>query len=526
MSDVVKFPKDGENEKNKESESETKSVDDLEEAFESKAQGSLKHKIYYEDRKGYWHEVAQGRWIFRNERELRRFLIKVGYRSRAKKGQTQSEIDAFLCECEEKRRVYYAGPLAGYEAGFYRMNGKSILVTESPVLITPLVPIPEQIEANGYCAGWPILGGILERMLCDPGEKIDQRPYLFGHLHYTLECLYDSLPESGLAVAIAGAPESGKTLLLSLIKTIFGGRVAKPYEFMIGRDNFNEEMFESVLLLIDDETVETKMDARKKLGSWLKKFVANAENRCRGLHKKAISLVPLWRVFFLMNEEADSILVLPPIDASIKDKLMIFKAYKHSMPMPTDSARQKRAFWDALMAELPYFIHWLLYKYERPESIKGGRYYIKPFKHPDIIKNIYNLSKEAKIWNLIEKAIFKADKKQECYFPKYPRVTYLPAGMWIGTSQELCDYLRASDRLTVEDKKQIETSAAWMGQRLKSLSIHHGRTRIMKACTKSRDSKLWVLYPKKCFAEHFSDGQPSEFRNAVFSYLSEDQRDV
>lgn len=63
---------------------------------------------------------------------------------------------------------------------------------------------------------------------------------------------------------IAGPPGAGKTLLASLIKHLFGGGVAHPYQSFIGDTAFNEDLAESGLLVIDDEAASFHPLARRK----------------------------------------------------------------------------------------------------------------------------------------------------------------------------------------------------------------------------------------------------------------------
>ena len=49
-----------------------------------------------------------------------------------------------------------------------------------------------------------------------------------------------------------------------------------------------------------------------------------------------------------VNDEPENLMVLPPIDDSIEDKLIILRASKSPMPMPTATLEQRKAFWETL----------------------------------------------------------------------------------------------------------------------------------------------------------------------------------
>ena len=61
--------------------------------------------------------------------------------------------------------------------------------------------------------------------------------------------------------------------------------------------------------------------------------------------------------------------MLPPLDDSIADKLIMTKVERAIMPMATDTPPGRRKFWDAGCAELPYFVNFLD-EYEIPEDQK------------------------------------------------------------------------------------------------------------------------------------------------------------
>ena len=67
-------------------------------------------------------------------------------------------------------------------------------------------------------------------------------------------------------------------------------------------------------------------------------------------NRQAMTLKPFWRVSISCNDEPESLMILPPIDESLSDKVIIFQAKKKPMPMPTqtDEIRTEELFWYAL----------------------------------------------------------------------------------------------------------------------------------------------------------------------------------
>src|SRR5947199_8807639 len=90
-----------------------------------------------------------------------------------------------------------------------------------------------------------------------------------------------------------------------------------------------------------------------------KNITVNDWQRCHAKNRVAIGLAPFWRLSVTVNDEPENLMVLPPIDDSIEDKLIILRAWKFPMPMPTATLQQRKAFWKRLEQELPAFLHYL-----------------------------------------------------------------------------------------------------------------------------------------------------------------------
>src|SRR5690606_4941348 len=155
-----------------------------------------------EERHGvFWLKNEAGEWIFLKEGSFKRHLAGIGHRKKPDydRGETISPIDAIVEETELKRRVFYAGPLAGWKAGIYEMEGRRVLVTESPQLVEPVRPpadapgLPEGSEAFGGCRGWPELGRLFANLLYSPDDELDQRMVVQTYVWHTLRSLYEGI---------------------------------------------------------------------------------------------------------------------------------------------------------------------------------------------------------------------------------------------------------------------------------------------------------------------------------------------
>ena len=97
-------------------------------------------------------------------------------------------------------------------------------------------------------------------------------------------------------------------------------------------------------------------------------------------------------------------MVLPPMDESVVDKIILLKASSASMPMPSETLEERRAFWETLVAELPAFVHFLQ-GWEIPETLRSQRFGIQHFAHPDLVA-LDDLAPESQLLELVDGELF------------------------------------------------------------------------------------------------------------------------
>ena len=271
------------------------------------------------------------------------------------------------------------------------MSERRILVTESPRIVEP---------RRGE---WSLLNAVIRGLLHDP--LVDQRPYLYGWLKIGYVTLRAAERRPGQALVLAGVHDCGKSLIQNLITVILGGRSARPYQFMSGLTAFNSDLFEAEHLMIEDEQASTDIRARRNFGAQLKNITVVDWQRCHAKNRVAISLMPFWRLSISVNDEPENLMVLPPIDDSIEDKLIILRASKFQMPMRTATLEQRKVFWQRLIDELPAFLDFLL-QWEIPSELISERFGIAHFHHPEILQRIDNLAPEFRLLNSIDEQLF------------------------------------------------------------------------------------------------------------------------
>ena len=146
------------------------------------------------------------------------------------------------------------------------------------------------------------------------------------------------------------------------------------------------------------------------LAARIKEITANKHQSGHGKRKDAVTVTLFWRLSISVNNEAENLMILPPIDEHLEDKLIILKAEKHDMPMDTSTLEGWKLFWQTLVDELPCYLHYL-FNAVIPAEYSSTRYGITHFHHPEVIQELDNLSPEMELLDLIRLSGIVAKKE-------------------------------------------------------------------------------------------------------------------
>lgn len=359
----------------------------------------------------------EGDWMPQTETQMKRRFKEAKLSRKNSETTGNSQIDLALLNLQNHWSVSYAGPVAGYPRGLHIENGRKILVTTEAHFITP------------HPGLWPTIAAVLDGLLVHQEDGIDQRPWLYSWLQLAYNAFVTGQRQPGQALVIAGASGCGKSLLQKLITLILGGRSANPYPYMMSDKpgDFNSELFESENLVIEDQAASTSTVVRRKFGQKIKELTVNDSQTCHAKFGARFCLRPIWRLTISLNDEPENLMILPPIDESIADKIILFRGYKRPMPMPTGTADEEAKFWLTLRSEVAHFIHFLVREWQIPEDMRSDRYGMRQYHHPDVIAAVDALQPETKMLALIDIVVLTQHQPT-----------------WEGTSEELEKELTAN----------------------------------------------------------------------------------
>ena len=338
--------------------------------------------------RSWWVRTTAGSFVEMDKAMIVKELTRLGI-GKKQKGESLGEIDQFLLRTA-KDPVAYSGPLAGHKAGPIDHPNGRILVT------TPCRPL-QGIDAP--CSD------ILEwlHQLANRDERQFQTLLLWMHLRR--RALLKGTWRAGQLLVLAGPAGCGKSFLQSQIITpLLGGRIARPYRYMHGGTEFNAELFAAEHLSIEDESPARDLTSRRALGNHVKSMLFSAVQQCHPKGRTPINITPIWAMSLSVNEEPETLMVLPPIDETLADKLIILKCRKPEPP--PGHPEEMQALLRMVGRELPAFAHYLD-TVSIPPDYAEPRTGLRHYHNPEIVEALQGLSPEAKLDQLITVAFFQ-----------------------------------------------------------------------------------------------------------------------
>ena len=418
---------------------------------------------------------AGGRWLAHSRPLYRRILASRGVKTKPAQGEAMAEADHEILSVLDANDVTGFSPICGRNAGFIDEGGTRWLVTEDMNLIEP---------KQGSC---PTIRAIITGLFHDSEtEEVGaaQVHTFMGWLQSSAVALRAGRQQQQQALAICGEANCGKSLIQHLIITpCLANREADANRAFLRGNDFNANLFKAEHLFLDDCHSSTSIKERVAFGATLKAHTVGATTK--GLHAKGrdeINISPWWRISITLNDAPEAMMILPPLNEDIADKIILLRASRFAFPEAIQSGDDKAKFAAMIRSEIPAFLFWLLNIYQIPaEYADPTRYNIATYQHPELKENLESLSPEAELLELIDSIDLAA---------QVPAEQVTDGGVvWI-TSQRLEELIRnANDRRA----NQVFTYRQSCAKYLHRLSVKNP-ARVSKSRTNL--SNGWNIHPK------------------------------
>jgi hypothetical protein len=205
-------------------------------------------------------------------------------------------------------------------------------------------------------------------------------------------------------LVLAGKMNAGKSLLALIAGYVMGGRTANPHAAWSGSMAWNDDLFGSELLLLDDSTGSTDIRSRMNFAASFKESIYAANVQLRKRHATSMSARPVWRVMVCCNDNAESLLIVPPIGTDMADKIALLKVSKVTTPVDASNTEGQAMLRAMIREELPAFAA-ILSRFQIPEELRDSRAGITAWRHPELAAALESTKPEHRLEELLETAI-------------------------------------------------------------------------------------------------------------------------
>jgi len=327
--------------------------------FEADRVGGAVAEVYFDGRE-YWTSLPNKQWQAYNKSDIALHLkVERGLSAAVPRGSSYSEVDQALHRIQKQQYIACAAPLVHRPKGIVYLNGFRVLNTSSVEMFQPSED--SQVDPS---RDFPWLSSYFQTLF-DPAEQLD---YFYAWLRRWYSSALEGRMLPGQASFFAGVPNTGKTLLSTVILSrIFGGHIDAS-SFLSGEDNFNSHLFNSAVWAVDDVVPLTDTKTHLRFSALIKKMAANRTFSVR--EKYRVDKLIEWngRVVVTCNTDPESIRILPDVDLSNRDKINLFRvADRDTFTFPRNVA-------DIIQTELPFFLRWLL-NWTPPDNVLGDSRY-------------------------------------------------------------------------------------------------------------------------------------------------------
>jgi hypothetical protein len=227
--------------------------------------------------------------------------------------------------------------------------------------------------------GFPWIAQWLGSWFDDPKRQLI---FLLAWIKQAYESARAGTPAKGQALFLVGGVGRGKTLFNGpdFMGSILGGS-SDAAKFLVGEEKFNKELIEVGYWSVDDAAAAIDKNTHQKFTENVKAFVANPTVTYHPKYVDSQRVPYNGRLCVTLNEDDESMRMIPDLDRNIIDKLIILRlSEKTQFSFPAWGEIGK-----ALKTQLPYFLRWLTHWTPPASTTKGQtRFGLKAYTHRQV----------------------------------------------------------------------------------------------------------------------------------------------
>lgn len=395
--------------------------------------------IYYDGRE-YWQLDERGRWSgFSGQQIARRMNVQFGLSTESRRGAA-SEVASAMTSIESCKKVDGAFPCLFSEKDVVEDGNRTYLNISRAKCIRAGDTVRQWGEGFPWLAAY--IDGLFDQQ---------QKEVFLSWLAHFYNNARTHTPRKGHALFVAGPVSAGKTFLSQRVVGGLVGGFSDASAYLLGKTDFNEELFYDAIWGVDDAVAGSDPKRHAHYSQMVKKFVANPHQTFHPKFKKAVTFRYQGRLIVTLNLDEESVSMLPSLDHSILDKLIILKAANPG----TSFKGAEETVRDELPAFAEFIARWQTPVWLTTREHECNRFGHDAFAHPELLATAADNSSSVGMRELLEKW----------------RVLHfrgVKADTWTGTVTELQSELQDTESLA-KLADRVAYSRNHFGQQLKAL---------------------------------------------------------
>lgn len=428
--------------------------------------GKAVEGIYHDGTK-YWRKDGYGDWKWFAKEDIASHLNVDRGLSTNKDGSAPSEVARAIQYVQNWQSVVGAAPFVFQPTGILTRNGSKFLNTHTRVVMRPA----DGIALWGPNGQFPFLSAFLDGLLF-PDESNPPLPFFLSWLSRFYRGAYEFNLESGQNAFLLGPPAVGKTFLnQGLLPALMGGS-AEAEGYLLGRTDFNSDLFEVGFWTIDDNSATVDAVTHKKFSAMVKKMAANTTFQYHAKFRIPCSVDWRGRVFVTANDDEQSATIVPDLSISNLDKVMLWR----TVAKPPVHFPSRRECERIIRDEGPWLARFLL-EYQIPEQCLGSsRFGVLSYHDKTLLQTAEQSSRGAAFTEIIV-------DWSERYFAEHA-VEY-----WEGTGYQFLKALHVDDLAREAGLRSL--SPTYVGTQLAALKAKG----VLKMEANSvKQTRVWRIY--------------------------------
>lgn len=433
------------------------------------------------------------------------------------KGGNKSPMDEFCFKVREEKAVDCAAPILFEQPGAIRVDSMDILNISRAVAMAPADPFPDTLSPEEREAN----PDVPREFLDEPDLCLWDNPFVvrrFPHIHRYLTTMFMSekqyavweragfplhdieddsperrpvqvardrqltlllswlscfyrqavfrrkLTQPGQALILAGGVGLGKTFFAEKIVGELVGGSGNARDYFIDGSSFTDDITDKPVLLLDDVTCDTDSRTRAKFTMRVKTCVATAKLRHHAKFQTPVNVSYRGRLVILCNDDPSSLSVLPNLDSSTADKIIMLKLGGVRYRFGTF---EQNSVW--LAEELPQFARFLM-GYTVPEQMKDDRFGVKAWQHESMRQAVSEFGIAHTVTEILAKVFEEMSATDEQGMD----------GSFVGTVTDLMSVIKGAGAVGSEYAREIGSVAKLryaLRQMAKANPVIHSKTR-------------------------------------------------